>query len=520
MRVITSEQMREIDLKTMEEYGLSDEILMEHAGMSVVDGMMEELGDLDDLKVTVLCGTGNNGGDGLVVSRILLDRVERSNLKVWIVGKMEKMKPLPKKKMEVLQRYGVTVRFITEDESVDEIEKDIHDGDVIVDAMIGIGFKGRMRGIVKEISRIVNDCDGYVVAVDIPTGVNSDNGMVDEDAIRADLTVTFGLPKVGHVLYPGRERVGKLKIVNIGFPRDLLDSDDIKTHLITPDLVRGNIPGRIRWGHKGSFGKVLVVGGSRKYTGAPVLSALGALKMGCGLVSIVIPDPYNIVATSNFPELIAIPVEAEDGFLSLKNVEEILKLAEKVDTVLVGPGMGLNDETVKFTFEFLRRLNELDKTIVIDADGLNALSKQPEFLKELKIPKVLTPHLGEFSRLSKMSLEEIQGKIIEVVKRFSREWECTLVLKSASTVISDGVNVFINITGNTGLAKGGSGDVLGGMIASLLAQGVDPLKSSLSSVYIHGFTANLWVENGNPERCMTPEDILNLIPDVLKSLER
>ncbi|RKX53816.1 MAG: NAD(P)H-hydrate epimerase, partial [Thermotoga sp.] len=203
MRVITSEQMREIDLKTMEEYGLSDEILMEHAGMSVVDGMMEELGDLDDLKVTVLCGTGNNGGDGLVVSRILLDRVERSNLKVWIVGKMEKMKPLPKKKMEVLQRYGVTVRFITEDESVDEIEKDIHDGDVIVDAMIGIGFKGRMRGIVKEVSRIVNDCDGYVVAVDIPTGVNSDNGMVDEDAIRADLTVTFGLPKVGHVLYPG-----------------------------------------------------------------------------------------------------------------------------------------------------------------------------------------------------------------------------------------------------------------------------------------------------------------------------
>jgi len=165
-------------------------------------------------------------------------------------------------------------------------------------------------------------------------------------------------------------------------------------------------------------------------------------------------------------------------------------------------------------------LNELDKTIVIDADGLNALSKQPEFLKELKIPKVLTPHLGEFSRLSKMSLEEIQGKIIEVVKRFSREWECTLVLKSASTVISDGVNVFINITGNTGLAKGGSGDVLGGMIASLLAQGVDPLKSSLLSVYIHGFTANLWVENGNPERCMTPEDILNLIPNVLKSLER
>ena len=497
MKIATGREMKRIDEITINEYGVDSRILMERAGISVVLTLEEEIGNLSEHRFLVLCGGGNNGGDGFVVARNLLDVAE--DVLVVFLGK--KRTPDCDYNYNLYLKFGgkILKRF---DVSL------LKEYDVVVDAIFGTGLKGEVTGEYARVIDFVNDSNAYVVSVDIPSGVDADTGKVLGTAVKANLTVTFGTPKVGHLLFPGRGYTGKLKVAHIGHPRSLLKS--LKRHVITKDMVRSLLPNRPRDSHKGTYGKVLIIAGSKMYSGAPVLSGMGALKVGAGLVTLMVPFPQNLVATSNFPELISIPVETKDGFFSIDNVEECLKMAEKADVVAIGPGLGNNDNTRKFVNEFLKRL---EKPVVVDADGLNVLDVS--ILSGRSQPTVITPHPGEMARLLSRTIEEVKYNY-SFAEEFAKRHRCVLVLKSATTIVTDGENTFFNIMGNTGLSKGGSGDVLTGMISGFMAQKLASLEASALAVYLHGLAAEIF---DGDERGFTASELLKLIPKAIRGLE-
>ncbi|KHC90918.1 carbohydrate kinase, YjeF-like protein [Thermotoga sp. Mc24] len=496
MRVATAQEMKEIDELTIKEYGVDSRILMERAGISVVLAMEEELGNLSDYRFLVLCGGGNNGGDGFVVARNLLGTAK--DVLVVSLGK--------KKTPDCEYNYGLYKKF--GGKVVDKFEPFLlNEFDVVVDAIFGTGLRGEITGEYAEMIDLVNKSGKIVVSVDIPSGVDSNTGKVLGVAVKADLTVTFGVPKIGHILFPGRDHTGKLKVANIGHPVYLMDS--INRYVITREMVRSLLPERPRDSHKGTYGKVLIIAGSRLYSGAPVLSGMGALKVGTGLVKLAVPFPQNLIAISRFPELISIPVDTEKGFFGPRNIQECLDLSKDVDVVAIGPGLGNNEHVREFVNEFLKTL---EKPVVIDADAINVLDSS--VLKERKSSAVLTPHPGEMARLVRKTIGDVKYNY-ELAEEFSKENGCVLVLKSATTIVTDGVRTLFNITGNTGLSKGGSGDVLTGMIAGFMAQGLSPLEASAVSVYLHGFAAELFEQD---ERGLTASELLHLIPEAIRRL--
>lgn len=497
VRVATAQEMKEIDELTIKEYGVDSRILMERAGISVVLAMEEELGNLSDYRFLVLCGGGNNGGDGFVVARNLLGTAK--DVLVVSLGK--------KKTPDCEYNYGLYKKF--GGKVVDKFEPFLlNEFDVVVDAIFGTGLRGEITGEYAEIINLVNKSGKIVVSVDVPSGIDSNTGKVLGVAVKADLTVTFGVPKIGHILFPGRDLTGKLKVANIGHPVHLIDS--INRYVITREMVRSLLPERPRDSHKGTYGKVLIIAGSRLYSGAPVLSGMGALKVGTGLVKLAVPFPQNLIAISRFPELISIPVDTEKGFFGPRNIQECLELSKDVDVVAIGPGLGNNEHVREFVNEFLKTL---EKPAVIDADAINVLDIS--VLKERKSPAVLTPHPGEMARLVKKTVGDVKYNY-ELAEEFAKENDCVLVLKSATTIVTDGGRTLFNITGNTGLSKGGSGDVLTGMIAGFMAQGLSPLEASTVSVYLHGFAAELFEQD---ERGLTASELLRLIPEAIRRLK-
>ncbi len=508
MKVVTASQMRNMDDITVRELGLPSRILMERAGISVVMAMESVLGDLSCCSYTVLCGKGNNGGDGLVVARTLLDYTD--SVTVILIG--EPSNENPKLNLDVLRRIGGEILILGKDIDLEEIEAVLLGSDVIVDAMLGIGAKGMLKDPISYIVDMVNTTDAYKVCVDIPTGVDSDTGKILGKAIRCDLTVTFALPKIGHVLYPGREYVGRLKVASIGIPRYILESPDVKREIIASDFVKSLLPKRPPDSNKGTFGRILVISGSKYYTGAPVLTGMGALRTGCGLVYIAVPEPYNTVVTTKFPELIAIPLGNRDGILSsdsLKTLEN-LGILEKTDVISIGPGLSTG-EGVRSLVE---RVLKIEKPLVLDADGINVLSGNPELLERRNAPTVITPHPGEFSRLTGLSISEVKYNYA-LAEEFASKYGVVLVLKGATTIVTDGERTFFNTTGNTGLSKGGSGDILTGMIASFMAQGLNALEAAVIAVHIHGYAADITELD---QASVTPTDILNNIPKALEDM--
>jgi len=497
VKVTTGREMKEIDEITINEYGMDSKVLMERAGISVLLALEEELGNLSGQRFLVLCGGGNNGGDGFVVARNLLN-VARDVLVVFL-GKS--------RTPDCDYNYNLYLRF--GGKVLEHFDASLlKEYDVVVDAIFGTGLKGEVTGEFAKVIDSVNNSNTYVVSVDIPSGVDADTGRILGTAVRANLTVTFGAPKVGHLLFPGREYAGRLKVANIGHPRSLLEP--LKRHVITREVAASLLPERPKDSHKGTYGKVLIVAGSKLYSGAPVLTGMGALKVGAGLVTLVVPFPQNLVATSSFPEIISVPVETKNGYFNAENVEECLRMAEKVDVVAVGPGLGNNDDTRRFVNEFLKKL---EKPVVLDADGLNVLDVS--VLSERNQPTVITPHPGEMARLSGKTIDEVKYNYI-FAEEFARKHRCVLVLKSATTIVTDGENTFFNTTGNTGLSKGGSGDVLTGMISGFMAQKLSPLEASVLAVYLHGMAADLFEDD---ERGLTASELLRLIPKAIRGLK-
>lgn len=512
MKVVTAEEMREIDRVSIEGYGIPSIVLMERAGLSVVKRINEFYGK--SCRVVVLSGGGNNGGDGLVIARVLHN--EGWDVRVYLLSSLERLNRDCRVQYEIAERMGVRIYVKKTPQS-----RDLK-GAVIVDAITGTGLNRPLKDDIVRLAERLNSSSTPVVAVDIPTGISASTGEVMGTAVRADLTVTFGLPKVGHLFSPGVDFTGRLFVEDIGFPPGLLNRDALKVELIEPSMVRTLLPCRERDSHKGDYGHILVVGGSRGKTGAPLLAAGAALRSGAGLVTIAVPDGVVDSVSSAVLEEMTLPLPSTaGGSVSKEAVGAVVDfIHEKADVLAIGPGLGRDVGTVEFA---LKVIEASTVPVVADADALYAFSTLEykdllRFLNKLRSPLVLTPHYGEMSRLIKRGISEIKRKRIAAAKGFSTDTGCCLILKGAPTIVAapEG-NCFINSTSNPGMATAGTGDVLTGIVAALIGQGLSPLQASVSGVYIHGFSGDLARDEAG-EYSLTAGMVIESLPDAFKEL--
>ncbi|MGJ8455769.1 NAD(P)H-hydrate dehydratase [Pseudothermotoga sp. U03pept] len=508
MKVVTVQEMREIDKVCSEQFGIQSSLLMERAGLSVVLAIEQNFGDITNQSFLVLCGQGNNGGDGFVVARDLLEYTDY--VTTVFVGDEEKLSPESVENLKRLKALGADVRRIAKDINPDELAELLKKSDIVVDALLGIGVRGEVREPISQIIKLVNLYSKYVVSVDVPSGIETDTGSVLGIAVQADMTVTFGLPKVCHLLYPGRELCGKLKVASIGIPRFLRESEQIKRQIITKQLVRSLLPRRLRDSHKGSYGKVLVVAGSIDYPGAAVLTSTAALRVGCGYLQLLSSPSACAIAVTREPGIVARAINHEH--FTGEDTELALEMAQDADAVVIGPGMTCNEDTIEFFEKFIVNLR---KPVIIDADGLNCLARKPQILDKIIAPVVLTPHPGEFARLLHREINEVKYNYV-LAEEFSRKYNVVVVLKGATTLVASVNGTFFNLTGNSSLAKAGTGDVLSGMIAGLVGQGMDVKDASVSAVYLHGVAAEHY---NSREGTMLTSELLNLIPSAIKEVE-
>ncbi|MFN3740505.1 MAG: NAD(P)H-hydrate dehydratase [Thermodesulfovibrionales bacterium] len=504
MKVVTSEEMSLIDKRTAEEYGISPLTLMERAGKAVAQRIKESF---KNRKVFIIAGPGNNGGDGMVAARYL--RKAGFKVKVYLVFEEERLSPEAKIQLERLRKARIPL-LITRDLNKEEFKDSI-----IVDAIFGTGLKREIAGELSKVIEKINSSGSPVVAVDIPSGVSSDDGSLMGKAVRANLTVTFGLPKRGHLLFPGAEHTGRLYIEDIGFPEELINSESIKVELLEKEFLRSLIPERKRYSHKGTYGHVLIVAGSRGKTGACLMAARASLRSGAGLVTIGVPESLLSVFQSRVTDEMCLGLpDRGDGSLSKDAFKVIIDFTEKRAQVLaIGPGIGVTEETKEIVKEVVQ---EVKIPVVLDADALNCLKDMAELLKG-KGNCVLTPHLGEFSRLTGIPKQEIEKKRIDLVCEFSSRHGVTIVLKGVPTVIGHSGYCYISPAGNPGMAKAGSGDVLTGIIAGLIAQGLSGLQASQLGVYLHGLAGDIGaVDKGLWS--LLASDIIEYIPSAFKEL--
>ncbi|MBN2897447.1 MAG: NAD(P)H-hydrate dehydratase [Clostridia bacterium] len=480
MKLAINAEMKQLDAMAMEDYELNSAVLMENAGVIVAT---EILTRENAQHVTVIAGTGNNGGDGFVIARHLHNRGVA--VKIFVIGNMKDIAGDAMINLNILRKMELPIENIKELNNVVRLEKAIKASDLIVDAVFGTGFDRPLEILHRNVFDIINDNSRFTLSVDIPSGVNGDDGRADEHAIKAHQTITFTIPKCGNILYPGCENNGELLVRSIGIPVNLIEHMKIKRNLITESSVLAVFPWRKAFSHKGDYGKVNLIVGSIGMTGAAILACKSALRSGIGLLKLYIPESLAMQITHSVPEAITIPLqEVRKGVIGITHFERIIEESQAADVVAIGPGCGNTAETS----ELVRRIvQELDKPVVIDADGINAIARNTDILLEKKSTIVMTPHPGEMSRLIGKTTEEIIDHPVEIAREYAMKWDVVMVLKGARTVVAaPNGDIYVNTTGNSGMATAGSGDVLTGIIAGLIGQGLSPLDASRLGVYVHG----------------------------------
>ena len=489
---ISTGEMRALELNS-EYFGLTRLQLMENAGFAVASEVAERFPE--GSRVTVFCGLGGNGGDGFVAARHLLTMGFR--VKVILAGRHGEIKS-----EEALQNWkalrslkaSVEILEISDSSRIPTI-----DSDIVIDALLGIGVKGALRPPILQMVEKINSCGGRVVAVDVPTGIDSDTGEVLGDAVKADLTVTFHKPKKG--LLKAREYAGEIVVKGIGIPPEF-------ERFIGPGDVGLAVKPRRPEAHKGDFGRLLVVGGSRTYSGAPALVAQAALRTGVDLVYIAAPEKTAYTIASMSPDMITLKLRGE--YLSPENVKEVEGVLGRVDCVVLGPGLGLRgevEEAVKWLIESVERLGI---PLLLDADGLKAYAKLD---RRMKAPAVLTPHAGEYRILTGELPPEGLEERGEHVLRSARRLGATILLKGHVDVVSDGERVKFNFTGNPGMTVGGTGDVLSGVVGGLMANGVPPFEAASAGAFVNGAAGDFVARDKGFH--MVASDLLEWIPKVL-----
>ncbi len=486
IKVLTPEEMRKADRRAIEELGIPSLELMERAGKGLADFIESFFGErLKDIRVAVFCGKGNNGGDGFVSAVHLHKKVK--DLTVFLLSGKAEFSGDAQYQLERATKEGIPIRDYTP-----FLEEDL-DFDLYIDALFGTGFRGKLQSPHLEIIEKINSKKGLKIACDIPSGVNGETGEVGNIAFRADYTITFAFPKTGLLLYPGRYYSGDIKIVDIGIPENLVDSQKFWIQL---EDIKNILPSYRGDEHKGQCGKVLVVAGSKEYTGAAYFAAESAINAGAGLVYLAVPEEIRPIMQTKCSEVIV------RSYSKLEDFREILK--GDYDVIALGPGLGRNKTTIQLLQETLK----LPIPKIIDADGIWAVA---ELKAVLTTKDIITPHPGEASfLLNGVSASEINKNRVNFAKELSSKLNATVVLKGAPTIISDGNSIFFNPTGNPGMAVGGMGDLLTGIIAGLYPRINDPLKTALAGVFIHGLSADLLLETETFETVIPTKVLKNL----------
>ena len=512
-KVVTASQMGQMDRETIERVGIPGVVLMENAGLGVVSVAEQLLGGSAARKhVVVVAGKGNNGGDGFVVARHLHNR--GADVEVYLLADPDAVKGDARTNLNILQNMGLPIRRV-------EKRSDFAPRQplaLIVDAIFGTGISGAVRGLPAEIIDAINSSPAPVLSVDLPSGLNADTGAVEGPCVRATATATMAEVKRGLLLPPGRDFAGRVHVVDISMPEGLEAAKQVRTFVVGRPDALVVLPQRPSDAYKNKVGLVYVVAGSTGMTGAATLASLSALRAGSGLVYLGIPESLNPILEEKATEVITRPLpEAEPGHLAESATTPILDHMSGMDVLALGPGLGTHPSTAKLVHNLVR---EVDKPAVIDADGLNNLQGQTDLLRGRTAPTVLTPHPGELSRLAGLSTREILADRIEVARRFAGEWGVVLVLKGSPTVTAspEGL-VMINSSGNAGMATGGSGDVLTGLVASFIGQGLDAFTAAWLGVYVHGFAGDV-ARNRFGEMGLIAGDILRAVPAVLRELEK
>ncbi len=525
MKVLTGAQMAEIDRQAID-LGLPVAALMENAGRSVALAIAERLPTLTPSLqgggrgrgpvVVVVAGKGNNGGDGLVAARHLNNL--GAVVQAFILGEQGSLPPAPAANAALLEgvESRLEIEYLPDEASLDKLASALEGAEIIIDSLLGIGIEGGVRGYYARAIELINRSTALVVAVDVPSGLEADTGQVAGPCVRAELTVTMALPKLGLLLYPGRGYVGELVVGEVGYPRALLQGYDSTVELIDRESVVEKLPPRRPYSHKGDYGRVFVLAGSPGYTGAAALAAESALRAGAGLVTLGIPEKLNPILEGKLTEVITRPLPEVSGCVAFTALEEIKETLQLQDVLVIGPGISRHPETARLVRELVK---EAKLPMVIDADGLNNLEAAAGLLKEAKAPCILTPHPGELSRLIGQSTQQIERNRLGAAREAAAEFKAILVLKGVPTIVAlPSGRSFINSTGNSGLASGGSGDVLTGLIGGLLGQGVEPEEAAFCAVYLHGLIADRLKETKG-ERGMIAGDLLKKMPEVLGEFE-
>lgn len=521
MRAVTALEMNKIDSAAINEFGIPGVVLMENAGLRVVDVAARVMEGACGKRVVVLAGKGNNGGDGFVAARHLYNMGAR--VKVFLFSDPSSITGDARINLDIWQKLGGEIYAVVKEKSGSKIDDTLRNtllqADLVVDAIFGTGFKGAARGVVAEVIKFVNECGQPVVAVDIPSGLEADTGKVAGPCVKAVHTVTFGLPKIGLLVEPGATYAGQLTVADISIPRAAVDSVaksfDRHKYLLTKDLVSGWFAPRPREAHKGDFGRVFVLAGSPGMTGAAYLSAHGTLLGGAGLVTLGIPRSLNLVLETKLTEVMTLPLpETERGTISMDAVDILLDSLKRSDVLVMGPGLSMDAETCELVRQLLLQVTV---PCVVDADAINALAGHLDVLQKAKGQVVITPHPGEMGRLLKISAGEVQANRVDCVCRAAEEWNSTVLLKGARTLIATRDLLYINPTGNPGMATGGSGDVLSGLIAAFVAQGLAVPQAAAAGAYIHGAAGDMAADQKG-YTALIAGDILRYLPEVLRKI--
>jgi len=507
MIFMSREQIRHYDEVAINDYGIDGIVLMENAGRGASKIILDDYGTKLN-KVSIVAGTGNNGGDGFVVARHLSNN--EIPVKVFVIGEKEKIKGDAKKNFEIILKMGIPVVEIKSKDDVQILSSSLSQSSLIIDALFGTGLDREISGFFREVIEIMNSAGVDIVSLDMPSGLDANTGLPLGICVKAKKTITFAFLKRGILVYPGAEYCGEVSVVDIGAPLEVVKKTGFDGKTIEGVDLRRWIKPREKNSHKGTYGHVLIIAGSRGKSGAAVLSARGALRCGSGLVTIAVRK--EILSEM---EVIK-PVESMLEPYEPQEPESMLKPIEGKSAIALGPGCG-TDENMEKILDAV--ISKCKVPLIIDADGLTLLSRNPGKIKGVGFPVILTPHPGEMSRITGMTTGEIQKNRIEVARKFASENGVYLVLKGARTVIAvpDG-NVFINMTGNPGMASGGMGDVLTGMITSFCGQGFSPLQSACLAVYIHG-KAGDFVYEENGQMGILANQIIEKVPEVFNYLK-
>ena len=514
--LLTADEMNSLDSEAIESGKTTGIELMDRASLAVAKAASKVLGDVRGKQIIALCGRGKNGGDGLGASFYLAQM--GANLQVCIIGSTSEITGDSK------QAYDKLTNLSGEHGKVDIVEYDgsgelpsLNDFDLVIDAVLGTGLTSEPRDAARKFIDLMTQTFAPILSVDMPSGLNANNGTVFSSVPRATATATMAYPKRGLLMNDGKEASGRVFVADIGFPTDLEALNTADTFVITCDDVRDVLPRRKSETHKHAVGKVFGLVGSVGLTGAGVMVGQAAMRTGAGAVILGVPSSLNLIYETKLTEVMTIPLpETRDGTLSLAVLLDIQKYFEWTDILVMGPGVSKNAETAQLIHKILR---SHDGPMLVDADALNAIAELPDILKECQGEVVLTPHHGEFSRLTRFSDADIAKDRVEMARRYATENKVTLVLKGSPTVIaSKEGKVYLNVHGNPGMATAGTGDVLTGIISALLAQKLKPLDAAIAGVYLHSVAGDIGLESKGLYSLIA-SDLIDLLPAAFKKIE-